>query len=217
MPSLLVLFCGREALSESSSTSWVGKKKYTLELNSRPDKLIARSSGESKKIRYCLSMGGLQVFNPGCGMDVWLLHVLYVPAQDISLENVLVNGLNGEVSHPRHLPAPASNPSGQRWAYKSSCWLTPTPRKLRLTSSSQLLRFGGGGKGGCCDWNKKALIFFFAGRRPFFLMYKLYINLPGTPQGWLGKVVSGWTNEGHGQLFLLSRRGLCVECSKSKW
>lgn len=56
-----------------------------------------------------------------------LAGILYVPAQDVLLENVLVNGLNHGVSHPCHLPAPARNPSGQTSTNKSSCWLPPPP------------------------------------------------------------------------------------------
>lgn len=107
---------------------------------------------------YCLSMCGLNVFNQVPWMNVCLRYalagLLYVPAQDVLLENVLVNGQNRGVSHPCHLPAPARNPSGQTSTDKSSCWLPPPPDppcspppflflKLQLAGSRQLLRFGG--------------------------------------------------------------------------
>lgn len=80
---------------------------------------------------YCLSVCGLHVFNQVPWMNVCLRYalagLLYVSAQDVLLENVLVNGQNRGVSHPCHLPAPARNPSGQTSTDKSSCWLPPPP------------------------------------------------------------------------------------------
>lgn len=78
-------------------------------------------------------------------------------------ENVLVNGPNRRVSHPRHLPAPPRNPAGQTSTDKSSCWLPPPrPQTDSTPPSCQLLRFGGRGraaKGVPCERNKKTLIF----------------------------------------------------------
>lgn len=102
---------------------------------------------------YCPSTCGRDVFNQGRGMSAQVFCTC-------APENVLVNGLNRRVSHPRHLLAPPRNPSGQTSTDKSPCWLPP-PQPDSTPPSCQLLRFGGRGrpaKGVPCERNKKTLI-----------------------------------------------------------
>lgn len=84
---------------------------------------------------YCPSTCGRDVFNQGRGMSAQVFCTC-------APENVLVNGLNRRVSHPRHLLASPRNPSGQTSTDKSPCWLPP-PQPDSTPPSCQLLRFGG--------------------------------------------------------------------------